>query len=187
VEAPARAWERDVLPARVDRYDASLLDSLCLTGLVSWARLSSSDTHVGGATPIALFLREHADAWLSLRDPGSGIRDPKNSDDAGSPIRDPRSRRVLELLQLRGALFANELAAACDLDDEQLRTTLADLVSAGAISSDGFAGLRAIAGTTAGRHASAAGRWFLVRDSGLGVRDSKNLELSESRIPNPES
>src|SRR5213076_1217981 len=27
VEAPARAWERDVLPARVDRYDASLLDS----------------------------------------------------------------------------------------------------------------------------------------------------------------
>ncbi len=63
VELPARAWERDVLPARVDRYEPAMLDMLCLTGEVAWARLSTGPTQVVGATPIALFLREHADAW----------------------------------------------------------------------------------------------------------------------------
>jgi hypothetical protein len=38
-EAAAAAWERFVLPARMDRYDASELDLLCLTGRVGWARL----------------------------------------------------------------------------------------------------------------------------------------------------
>jgi ATP-dependent Lhr-like helicase len=67
VELPARAWERDVLPARCERYDAAMLDMLCLAGEVCWARLSSGPTPVVGATAIALFLREHAEAWLSLR------------------------------------------------------------------------------------------------------------------------
>ena len=38
-----------------------MLDMLCLTGEVGWARLSSGPTQVVGATPIALFLRAHAD------------------------------------------------------------------------------------------------------------------------------
>ena len=40
-ELAASAWERAVLPARVDRYDPQLLDMLCLAGEVGWARLSS--------------------------------------------------------------------------------------------------------------------------------------------------
>ena len=47
-----------------------MLDTLCLTGEVGWARLSSSSrdaTQLVGATPIALFLREHADAWAVLK------------------------------------------------------------------------------------------------------------------------
>ena len=67
VELPARAWERDVLPARIAGYTPALLDTLCLAGEVAWARLSTGPTQVVGATLIALFLREHADAWLSLR------------------------------------------------------------------------------------------------------------------------
>ncbi|MBO0688903.1 MAG: DEAD/DEAH box helicase, partial [Candidatus Dormibacteraeota bacterium] len=38
-EIPAGSWERDVLPARVARYDAAWLDHLCLTGEVAWGRL----------------------------------------------------------------------------------------------------------------------------------------------------
>ena len=67
VELPARAWERDVLPARLERYETSMLDMLCLSGEVGWARLSSGPTQVVGATPIALFLREHAEDWWALR------------------------------------------------------------------------------------------------------------------------
>src|SRR3546814_1403877 len=66
-ELPARAWERAVLPARVDRYAPSMLDILCLTGQVGWARLSAAPAQLAGVTPIALFLREHAEAWLTLR------------------------------------------------------------------------------------------------------------------------
>jgi len=168
VEAPARAWERDVIAARVDQYDVSMLDLLCLTGSVAWARLSSGPTQVVGATPIALFLREHADAWLAL----AGREAPpytsevhSDSDDVGRRF----TRRLLEHLQTHGASFANEVASACELTDEELRNAIAELVAAGAISSDGFEGLRAIAGTAPNRmaarlnRASASGRWFLTR------------------------
>ena len=40
-ELPAGAWERAVLPARMDRYEPSMLDMLCLSGEVGWARLST--------------------------------------------------------------------------------------------------------------------------------------------------
>ncbi|MBZ5622321.1 MAG: DEAD/DEAH box helicase [Acidobacteriia bacterium] len=39
-EFPAAAWEADVLPKRVARYQPEYLDQLCLSGEVSWGRLS---------------------------------------------------------------------------------------------------------------------------------------------------
>jgi ATP-dependent helicase Lhr and Lhr-like helicase len=166
VEAPARAWERDVLAARVDQYDASMLDLLCLRGSVAWARLSSGPTQVVGATPIALFLREHTDAWLALS-PQSQTAQTVNACAAG----------VLDHLRSHGASFANEIASTCGLTDEELRSAIAELVAAGTISSDGFEGLRAIAGAAPNRaaarlnRASASGRWSVVRDPGSGMPD----------------
>jgi len=43
-EVAAAAWERWILPARVERYEPPLLDTLCLTGEIGWARLSTSST-----------------------------------------------------------------------------------------------------------------------------------------------
>src|SRR5690606_5676258 len=37
VEAPAGGWESQILAARCEGYDPSLLDMLCLTGRVAWA------------------------------------------------------------------------------------------------------------------------------------------------------
>ena len=191
VEAPARAWERDVLSARVDQYDASMLDLLCLTGAVAWARLSSGSasaprhsgvlrrdlaeafgegrpTQVVGATPIALFLREHTDTWLALAErqvPPYTSEAQSDVDDVGRRF----TRRLFTHLETHGASFANEMASACNLTDEELRGAIAELVACGAISSDGFEGLRAIVGTVPNRatarlnRASASGRWFLVR------------------------
>jgi ATP-dependent Lhr-like helicase len=178
IEAPARAWERDVLSARVDQYDASMLDLLCLTGSVAWARLSSGPTHVVGATPIALFLREHTNAWLSLSPVGQALMAcpvGQTSHSASLELLDAqaikaRATGILLLhLETHGASFANEMASACNLTDEELRGAIAELVACGAISSDGFEGLRAIVGTMPNRatarlnRASASGRWFLVR------------------------
>src|SRR6202044_3383921 len=39
-EAPANAWERQILARRVANYDAKVLDQLCLAGVVGWGRLS---------------------------------------------------------------------------------------------------------------------------------------------------
>jgi ATP-dependent Lhr-like helicase len=155
VELPARAWERDVLPARVERYEPSALDMLCLTGDVAWARLSSGPTQVVGATAIALYLRAN-------RPPAE---QPSDFSAAGLS---PHAAVVLEHLRQRGASFASELQPACGLSEDEVRTALTDLVAAGAISSDGFAGLRTIIGTaftprsSTAMPARATGRWFVV-------------------------
>src|SRR5687767_13851419 len=143
VELPARAWERDVLPARVDRYEPAMLDMLCLTGDVAWARLSSGPTQVVGATPIALYMR----AARPTR-----VQDRESTDSQSASV-------VFEHLRTRGASFATEIATACGVDEEAVRAALTELVAAGAVSSDGFAGLRTIIGT---RPTTATGRWFLV-------------------------
>jgi ATP-dependent Lhr-like helicase len=193
-EASARAWERDVLAARLDRYDPAMLDMLCLTGTVAWARLSSGPTQVVGATSIALFLREHADAWLTLRGAAPEAPRPRDSEGDSRPPGDPyvfaeapadretRASRLLEHLHTHGASFANELAVACDLSDEQLRAAIADLVAAGAISSDGFAGLRSIVGAAPNHaparlnRADASGRWFALRAEATGTPREAAIE-----------
>jgi ATP-dependent Lhr-like helicase len=176
IEASARAWERDLLPSRVMQYEPAMLDMLCLTGSVGWARLSSAATQVVTATPIALFLREHADMWMSLT---GEARDAASQSPDSSAV---RHAGVVAFLRSNGASFAHAIADGCQLQDEELRRAIADLVAEGSLSSDGFAGLRAIVASTAtsrGRlhRTDAAGRWFLVdsgRDSETGIRDWKN-------------
>ena len=78
-EAPAKAWETEILPARLKGYQASWLDAQCLAGRTSWARLTPPAAangngrarHVSpvGATPIALIERRRAplSGWRSRR------------------------------------------------------------------------------------------------------------------------
>jgi ATP-dependent Lhr-like helicase len=170
LELPARTWERDVLPARLERYESSLLDTLCLTGEVGWARLSIGPTQVVGATPIALFLRSHASHWYALvedsverRLPWAPEREAQRRPPARTSLSDA-ANRVLEHLKTRGASFAQEMRTACGLTDEDCRAALGELVAEGLIASDGFAGLRAIASSSFERRSStdSAGRWSLI-------------------------
>ena len=194
VELPARAWEREVLPARLERYDPSMLDMLCLTGAVGWARLSTGPTQVVGATPIALFLREHADIWLDvgatakplISDNGSGSAKPGTkavgTGTAEGVDRSEAAANVFQHLTARGASFGADLADASGLTAEEFRAAIAELVAAGLVTSDGFAGLRALIGL-APRHAPArlnradgAGRWAALplRGDSPGSRPSDN-------------
>src|SRR5439155_22609751 len=69
-EVAAAGWEREVLPARVGRYEPAWLDELCLSGEVAWGRLQphESPRHAGrrlsGTVPITLPRRQHHDAHL---------------------------------------------------------------------------------------------------------------------------
>jgi ATP-dependent Lhr-like helicase len=164
-ELAADAWEKFVLPARVDGYEPSMLDTLCLTGEVGWARLSPparEQTQMVGATPVALFLREHAESWAALKN--AAATDVDLSDTA---------RAVLDALRTRGASFVHELAAAAAVDETGVRAALGDLVSAGLVASDGFGGLRSIirASTARPSRANVAGRWSVLPTAGVDGGD----------------
>jgi ATP-dependent Lhr-like helicase len=167
LELPARAWERDVLPARVERYESSMLDVLCLSGEIGWARLSSGPTQMVGATPIALFAREHAEAWVRLKPDATYATTPATETEpdatqAASPLSND-ARRVLERLEAYGASFAHELRSSCDLTQGRCRDALGELVAAGLVASDGFAGVRTIIGQTNRGGTDTSGRWSVLR------------------------
>jgi ATP-dependent Lhr-like helicase len=161
-EAAAGSWERFLLPQRVDRYEPSLLDTLCLAGEVSWGRLAPAPNQAGAvtattsATPVSLFLREHGASWhalarASLNDPQACLSESAN--------------RVIEVLTSRGASFFRDVCAASGLAEPVARQAFSELVSAGLIASDGFAGLRAIVRNQQ-NVSDRAGRWSLVAMSG---------------------
>ena len=39
-EAPAASWESEILPARLENYEFTWLDDLCLSGRAVWTRLT---------------------------------------------------------------------------------------------------------------------------------------------------
>jgi ATP-dependent helicase Lhr and Lhr-like helicase len=133
---------------------------LCLSGEAAWSRVSAPPASADGGpsqltsgTPIALFLREHREAWQQGdRDTGA-LR---------GALR-PGARAVLDALERRGPSFLNDLAAECDLDRDALRYAIGALVASGLAASDGFAGLRALLTSDAPAHRTGrgqfAGRW----------------------------
>jgi ATP-dependent Lhr-like helicase len=177
-ELPAAAWERAVLPARLDRYEPSMLDMICLAGEAGWARLSpacgqgSPVPMLISATPIALFVREHADAWRTLRPTSEG------------PPLDEAAQHVLSMLRSRGASFFSDLGSACGLDADRLRQAIGALVAGGLVTSDGFSGLRALVWAARGRpthhdrRAKFAGRWTAIA-AGADDADAVRQEAVE--------
>ena len=166
-EAAGSAWERVILPLRVEGYNAQVLDMLCFAGEVGWARLSSpvvdplNPPRLVPATPVALFLREHGDAWQRLRseDGEFGNRNRHLPDTA---------RHVFDVLTGRGASFFNDLIGASGLDADTVRRALGSLVAAGVVTCDGFSGLRALIAAARGippvndRRTKFAGRWTTI-------------------------
>jgi ATP-dependent helicase Lhr and Lhr-like helicase len=163
-ELAGSAWERAVLPARVEGYEPSMLDMLCLAGEVGWARLSprapelTEPVRLAPGTPVALFLREHAEAWQALR----------TASDAPRNRLTDHAKRVLDVLRSRGASFFSDVRAASGLDAEDTRLALGTLVASGLAASDGFSGLRALLVSAHGRpqprdrRANFAGRWTAI-------------------------
>ena len=139
-EAPAKAWETEILPARLKGYQASWLDAQCLAGRTAWARLTPPALANGrarhatpvGATPIALIERRRAPLWMALAPP------------SGAAPLSGRAEAVLDCLRTRGAMFFDELADSVRLLRHELEEALGELVALGLASSDSFGGLRAL-------------------------------------------
>jgi ATP-dependent Lhr-like helicase len=173
-EAPAGSWEADLLAARVDHYDPSFLDALCLSGHSTWLRRtpSTSGSTPVRTTPIALVPRSSVERWLALA--------PQNTEPA--PLSHDATR-VRDALARHGASFFEDIVRGSGLLRTQVEVALGELVSRGLVGSDGFSGLRALLvpaskrretehGRRRGRPTyglETAGRWSLLASPALGT------------------
>jgi ATP-dependent Lhr-like helicase len=144
-ELAAGAWER-VLGRRVEMYRDEWLDDLCLSGDVTWGRLSirnggaeeapprRSGMTPSRATPITMAIREDS-PWLlqaargdrAPREPGPG-----------------RTQDVLEALGRLGALFAADLVTITRRLPHEIEEALWDGVARGLVTADGFEAVRSL-------------------------------------------
>ncbi|HJU93741.1 MAG TPA: DEAD/DEAH box helicase [Pyrinomonadaceae bacterium] len=158
VEAPAAAWEGELLPARMVEYDPAWLDALCLSGDVVWARLTplarsaESERSRGSGpvrnTPIALLRRKNFALWSSVfPQPAPTITSEFST----------TTQMVYDYLAMRGASFFTDIVENTKLLRSQVEEALADLVANGVVVSDSFAGLRALL-TPGSRKTQAAAR-----------------------------
>jgi len=160
VEAPAAAWEGELLPARMVEYDPAWLDALCLSGEVVWARLTPltrSTTENGERsrgsgpvrnTPIALLRRKNFVLWSSVFPQPA----PASSSEFSTT-----TQTVYDYLMTRGASFFTDIVDNTKLLRSQVEEALAELVANGIVVSDSFAGLRALL-TPGSRKTQAASR-----------------------------
>jgi ATP-dependent Lhr-like helicase len=165
MEAGAAAWESDVLPVRMEGYDPSWLDQLCMSGRVTWSRRTPPSGRASSpirTSPLAFSRRSEAATWRFR----SGSDELLSSDAAF----------VLETLRASGASFFDDISQAAGLLPTQTETALGELVSLGLVTADGFTGLRALLAPDPkrqrrGRRAAAAysmeaaGRWTVLPDA----------------------
>jgi len=189
-EAPAGAWESEILPVRLAGYKPAWLDRRCLAGHLTWARLRPRQPRPDGSqgraaplrtTPITLLTRRRLPVWASISP-------------AGEVAARPRAQAVADHIAQHGASFFDDLQEGTGLLRSQLEEALAELVALGLVRSDSFAGLRALLVPSEQRKLSAtgrrrrrtvdfgmedAGRWALARQARshrAGDRDGDAVE-----------
>jgi ATP-dependent Lhr-like helicase len=189
-ELAAGAWEDAVLAARVQSYRSEWLEDLCLSGDVTWGRLSlrngeadeaprRSGMTPSRATPITLAIRDDL-PWLLQAARG----------DRRPPEPGPgRTQDVVEALREHGALFQSDLTTVARRLPTEVEEALWDAVARGLVTADGFQAVRSLLfrrkaaraavrrrlrrGSTPGAGRS-AGRWSLLPGV-IATEDSDEL------------
>jgi ATP-dependent helicase Lhr and Lhr-like helicase len=142
-EAHAGSWESEILPTRVADYDPAWLDALCVSGKLTWLRLSpprlSPDKVSSSApvrsTPIVLLNRRNVQTWSR----GFPIGSESNGSRMGT-----NTEAVYEYLKDQGASFFVDIVAGTHLLPSMVEEGLGELVFRGLVSADSFTGLRAL-------------------------------------------
>lgn len=199
LELPATAWERDVLPARVRHYDGADLELLCLGGEVIWGRLSPPAADAEAAAQLRRRARPTRSAPLTFclrSELPELLLAPESATSDGDRL-GACAKTVLGVLRERGASFASEIVRTSNKVAAEVEDALWELVTAGLVTGDGVAGLRAllspddkrrahargrgplraVAGGRAASRALASGRWALLRpDREPRARDEDDLD-----------
>jgi ATP-dependent Lhr-like helicase len=184
--AAAGSWEQEILPARLDMYSTDMLDTLCSTGKCIWLRLNVRPPNGEKRTspvrnaPVTLIDRQAVRYWRETTPPVE-ITDKNLTGSAG---------KVLDAIETHGATFFVDLVQTTGLLRTQVEDALGELVNWGLVTSDNYAGLRALVTPSSkrpgfgirrrGRNSAAsrfdrAGRWASVNRS----TDVSHIEATE--------
>jgi ATP-dependent Lhr-like helicase len=185
-EAPASAWEREILARRIKNYDGAVLDQLCLNGTIGWGRLSPHPAFLHEAAhrnyrviptkvaPVTFFLRDNVE-WIFAEHRAAVTAEMRGlSSDAS---------QVAEFLKTHGASFFADIVRGVRKLKAEVESALWELVAAGFVTADGFDNLRALidpkrrAGQGSGRSARprhSGGRWALLFPQESGEPSDKN-------------
>jgi ATP-dependent helicase Lhr and Lhr-like helicase len=192
-EAPAAAWEADIIPLRMAEYEPQWLDDHCRAGRFIWTRLAAraaaqsasgaaraleSERSRGASpvrsTPITLLARRNVPVWAAWADQSAPAQ------------LTSKAQAVAEFIREQGASFFDEIAEHVGMLPVEAEDALAELVALGMVNSDSFAGLRVLLMPSGRRGKSAsyavrrkrrlalfgmadAGRWALVRRPAAGA------------------
>ena len=140
-EAPAGSWESEILPARIADYDPAWLDALCLSGRLTWLRLSppkispdkTNSSSPVRSTPVVLLSRKNVVTWTQA------FPARENGNDFGT-----NTRTVYDYLKEHGASFFVDIVSGTNLLPSMVEEALGELVFRGVITADSFTGLRAL-------------------------------------------
>ncbi|MEP6883362.1 MAG: DEAD/DEAH box helicase [Gammaproteobacteria bacterium] len=196
-EAPAAAWETEIIPSRMAEYEPQWLDEHCRAGRVIWARLAARIVPQAAAqgaspvrsTPITLLARRNVPLWAALTDQS----DPAHLTSRGQVVAD--------FLRENGASFFDEITEHAGMLPVEVEDALAELVALGMVNSDSFAGLRVLLLPSGrrGTHSklstsygarrkrrlalfgmSDAGRWALVRRPASGAANRTDEAVEQA-------
>ena len=142
-EMPASAWEADVLPGRVEKYQPEWLDTLSFSGELAWGRLRAPRKAEEGERAAAALTRV-APIALGFREDLSWLLPAERLDPSAAAQPRPEAQKVLSALKKEGALFFDDIAEAAGVPPTEIKDALSELAALGLVTSDGFAALRSL-------------------------------------------
>lgn len=190
-EAPAGSWESEILPARVADYDPAWLDALCLSGKLTWLRLSlpkmsvdkTSNSSPVRSTPVVLLGRRNVSTWSTAF--------ASASESNAAPLA-TNTEEVHNYLKDHGASFFADIISGTNLLPSMVEEALGELVFRGLVSADSFTGLRALLtplGKSTRRENEKRRRkhklTYSMDDAGRWVRLKRHLDQERGQAPFP--
>jgi ATP-dependent Lhr-like helicase len=135
VARPPDAWERDYLPARLDRYDPAWLAQLGASGRLVWVGATRIDPsrRTVALNALRFFERGRGSLWM-----------PPPSDDLALS---DEARATREALAQHGASFLADLQAVTGLSMLAVRDAVRELVAAGEVTNDSIEAMREVTRT----------------------------------------
>jgi ATP-dependent Lhr-like helicase len=136
VPAPGLIWERDLLPGRLEEFDAAELEAMCQRGDLVWVGSGGKDPR---RARVRFFFRGEGNLFLPP--------EPEQTD--LSPV----ATEVLDFLKSEGACFFADLETGTELPQAELSAALVELVMGGLVTNDSLQALREVLARSTGQGA----------------------------------